>query len=68
MDGAVTGVEFPFDGLGGHDRLWLAGVYRRACRGITADVMIAAADRPTSLVVVIVATEHQVDAIAIKQG
>jgi len=64
---AVAGVELAVGRFDREHRLRLAGVHRRTARGVPADIMIAATHWPAALVVMVMATEHQIDAVAVEQ-
>src|SRR5580692_12654535 len=67
MNSAAAGVVLAIGRFGRNDRARLTGVHDRTRGRIPTDVMIAASHRPTPLVVVVMTTEHEIDAVAIEQ-
>src|SRR5271167_4883581 len=67
VDRAAAGIELAIGGVCGNDRPRLAGIDCRARGSVPAGVVITASNRPTALVVVVMAAEHQVDAVLIEE-
>src|SRR5271169_449329 len=67
VDRAVAGIELAIGGVCGNDRPRLAGIDSRARGCVPANIVITASNRPAALVVVVMAAEHQVDAILIEE-